>query len=448
MGAIEDALRRVVHTGDAHRGYLVGFSGGLDSTVLLHALSRCTDKPVRALYVHHGLHPDADHWAQHCDAVCTELGVAHRTVRVDLGDVSGCSLEAAARTARYRALAAALRAGERLLTAHHAGDQAETVLFNLLRGSGPSGLAGMPVDKPFGVGRHVRPLLAIGRPVLKRYAHHHGLNWVEDSGNADQRFDRNMLRHTVLPRLAARFPGMEATLGRVAGLQAEAVELLAALAQQDLQALTAPGEPGLSVSGLRALTPPRAHNVLRCWLRRQGLPLPSQAVLRRITGELLPAADDAMPQVAWADVSVRRFRGRVVPCARRQARDPDLNQPWAGERALLLGDGNGRVVFELRAAGLCFRPQRDWRIRYRCGAERLRPRPDGPTRSLKQLFQEAKVPPWERQCTPLIYCDDRLAAVAGLAIDAQFYGVGTQTSPALWPCWSGPSPLPGCAAAG
>ena len=441
MGAIEDAVRRAVRTGDAHRGYLVGFSGGLDSTVLLHALSRCTGKPVRALYVHHGLHPDADHWAQHCDAVCTELGVAYRAVRVDLGDVSGCSLEAAARTARYRMLAAALRAGEWLLTAHHAGDQAETLLFNLLRGSGPLGLAGMPVDKPFGAGRHVRPLLAIGRALLMRYARHHGLNWVDDPGNTDQRFDRNMLRHTVLPRLAARFPGIEATLGRVAGLQAEAVGLLAVLAQQDLRELTGPGEPGLRVSGLRALTPPRAHNVLRCWLQRHGLPLPSQAVLHRITGELLSAADDAMPQVAWSGVSVRRFRGQVVLCARRYARDPGLNQPWAGESVLPLGDGNGRVMFEVRATGLCFRPQRDWRVRYRCGAERLRPRRDGPTRSLKQLFQEAKVPPWERQCTPLIYCDDRLAAVAGLAIDAQFHDVGTQALPAVWPCWSGLSPL-------
>ena len=445
MGVIEDALQRTLPAGEA-QGYLVGFSGGLDSTVLLHAVSRGAASPVRAVHVHHGLHPDADRWERRCRAVCAGFGVAYSAARVALCDASGCSLEAAARAERYRALAAALRPGEWLLTAHHAGDQAETVLFNLLRGGGPLGLAAMPAGKPFGGGRHVRPLLGVARAALARYARRHGLDWVDDPSNADRRFDRNFLRHAVLPQLAARFPGVEATLGRAAGLQAEAVELLDVLARQDMQGLVLPGEQGLSVAGLRALTPARAHNVLRCWLRRHGLPLPSQAVLRRITGELLPAAADAMPRVEWSGVGVGRFRGRVLLWSRGVAPDPDLAQPWAGERVLPMADGNGSVVFEARAEGLHFQPQRDWRIRYRRGGERLRPQRGRPTRTLKQLLQTAAAPPWERERIPLIYCDDRLAAVAGVAIDAQFQAVGTTQRPALWPRWSKPGA--GCADVG
>ncbi|NIR59118.1 MAG: tRNA lysidine(34) synthetase TilS, partial [Gammaproteobacteria bacterium] len=280
----DDLVAVLAHHAPAAR-YWVAYSGGLDSLVLLHALAARRDRlgaPLAAVHVDHGLHPDSGRWAAHCARTCAALGVPYECRVVEATAASGESPEAAARRARYEALAGLLEPGACLLTAHQRDDQAETLLLQLLRGAGPDGLAGMPMCRPLGAGWHLRPLLDWERADLHAYARAQGLEWVEDASNRDTGIDRNYLRHIVLPALRERWPGAPATLARAARHQAEAAELLVALGRADARA-AADAAPGtLRASALRDLPAPRQRNLLRAWIARAGLPAPSAAQLERV----------------------------------------------------------------------------------------------------------------------------------------------------------------------
>ena len=290
----------------AATGFAVAFSGGRDSTVLLHALAGRV-QPLRALHVEHGLHPQASDWADHCRAVAQSLGLPCEVLRLDEAPPSG-NQEAWARERRYAALGAALGEEECLLTAHHAQDQAETLLLNLLRGSGPRGLAAMPARRRLPGGQYLaRPLLAIFPEQLADYAARHGLAWVEDPANQDRRFDRNFLRHEILPRLRERQPGAVAALARSAGFAAELVagDDLA----EDLAALADGAQ--IDVAGLRALPECRRNRVFFAWLRAQGLPLPRRRMLAEIWRQMLDARRDSQPVVAWPGAELSRQRDKI-----------------------------------------------------------------------------------------------------------------------------------------
>ena len=420
-------------------GYWVAYSGGRDSHVLLHALAAGRERlpaPLGAVHVNHNLQPGAAAWAAHCGDVCAALGLACRDLSVQAHARPGESPEAAARAARYRALAEALPPGHALLTAHHRDDQAETLLLQLLRGAGPKGLAAMPADAAFGGGRLVRPLLAFGQADLRAYADRHGLAWVEDPSNAHVDYDRNFLRHRVLPVLRERWPALGAVLARGAAHQADAARLLDELAALDLAADTASPPAGAVDAGIRredgapssdagpvsvrrllALSAARRANLLRHWLHRQGAPTPSAAVLARIDRDVLQAAGDAQPCVAWGGVRLRRYRDRLFLDRASRAETPGCLD-WSARGPLTLPDG---VLTPVPTVGagvaqrhLEERTGRRLQVRFRRGGERLRPAGRREHHSLKHLFQEAGVPPWERGRVPLIYCDDRLVAVAGL----------------------------------
>jgi tRNA(Ile)-lysidine synthase len=310
----------------------IAYSGGRDSSVLLHAaagLQRAgRTGPLRALHVDHGLHPDAPRWRDHCAAHCTRLGVAFDTVSVDARPASGESPEAAARTARYTALAGLLRPGEWLLTAHHRDDQAETLLLQLLRGAGIAGLAAMPARTPFAGGWLARPLLDLGRNDLAAYAARHALEWCEDPGNAAVEHDRNYLRHAVLPRLEERWPAVAQCLGRSAAHCAEAAGLLDELAAGDLAAAgVLPGTSTLPLTALRALPSARRRLLLRHWLAGLGLPLPGRRVLARVETEMLGAAPDRNPCIAWPGAELRRYRDLL-----HARRPPPARQAGPGRR--------------------------------------------------------------------------------------------------------------------
>ncbi|MGE5155518.1 MAG: tRNA lysidine(34) synthetase TilS, partial [Bdellovibrio bacteriovorus] len=293
----------------------IAFSGGLDSACLLHAASTVRQRlpgPLGAVHVDHGLHADSPRWSEHCRQVCDTLGVPLVIRRVAVDRAPGKSLEAAARAARYGALADRLGPGELLLTAHHQDDQAETLLLALLRGSGPEGLAAMPLVSDLGPGRLVRPLLGVPRAALEAYARDQGLSWVEDPSNRVLAFDRNFLRRCVLPILRERWPAASATLSRSAAHCAEALELVEAAAEDTLRGLAGSRFGTLSLPALGRLEPPRARAALRLWLKRLGLPRPDRAHLGRILTEVLPARADANPLVAWCGCEVRRYRGDLI----------------------------------------------------------------------------------------------------------------------------------------
>lgn len=397
--------------------YLVAFSGGLDSSVLLHALAQLSEVPLLALHVDHRLHEDSCRWAEHCRDFAQQLAVEYQQFVVEIDRDSGDSLEAAARDARYRVLGEQLQPGDSLLSAHHQDDQAETLMLNLLRGSGAAGLAGIGSVQPLGPGLLVRPLLEVSREELQAYAARHQLRWLEDPSNLDTQFDRNFLRREVMPLLQGRWPATTAQLAHSAVLAGEAAGMLEQLADADLVVLGSPDR--LEVAGLLALGDARARNVLRRAIQRLRLPSAPKRRLRQISQELLSAKADAEPMVCWPGAEVRRYREwlYILPAALASNSDrpahlsvayPAADLGDLGTLRLVTGNSPG-IRRDLLEAGL--------ELRFRRGGEALRPLGRGQTHKLKKLLQEAGVVPWMRGRIPLLFVGEQLVAVADIWLD-------------------------------
>ena len=408
----------------------VALSGGLDSTALLHALAALAARDglrLRALHVDHGLQSDSAAWAEACRATCRAAGVALEVIELRLAPSPGESLEAAAREARYAALAARLADGERLLTAHHRDDQLETVLIQLLRGAGVAGLAAMPVRARLGRGWQLRPLLSVDRAELRAYAKKHGLAWHEDPMNEALRFDRGYLRARVLPAIRERWPAAAATVARSAAHLADAQCLLAEMAAADAAGMLDQGR--LSLEGLGRLSRERQVNVLRWWLRQEGLKPPPTAMLCSALRGFLAARPDGAPALRWDAGELRRYRGRLYAITRQ----PDTLRAFEGTE-LDLGDRLGRfALVPSREGGIRGVEKSGASIRFRRGGESLRPHAGRPRKRLKDLCQEAGIVPWMRDRLPLVYVGERLAAVGDLWIDVEF--AAEAGAPALKPVW-------------
>lgn len=393
----------------------VALSGGLDSSVLLSLLCELRQThplpPLSALHIHHGLQADAEGWVAHCQALCARLQVPLEVVRVQVAP--GASLEAAARVARHAAFAERLGEGEALLLAQHRDDQAETLLYRLVRGAGVRGLAAMRMARPLGRGTLLRPLLPVPRVALEAHARACGLAWVEDPSNDALRFDRNFLRHRVLPLLASRWPATAERLAQAAAWQGEAQGLLDDLAAIDLAGCQAPSPwpwlslPSLPIAPLRALSDARQRNLLRHWLSDFGA-LPDA---RHWAGwqALRDAREDAEPCWTLATGELRRGGGRIWwrPLAWCEP-PPRTAIPWPAECEALALPGNGKVRL------LGERPAGALEIRYRLGGERLQ-LPGRGGRDLKRLLNEAALPGFVRGRLPLLYRDGEPVAVANLS---------------------------------
>lgn len=404
----------------------VAFSGGGDSLALLAALAALARRrrglAVRALHIDHGLDPVSRDWARRCRALARAQGVPIVVRRVKVSMSGGESLEAAAREARYTALARLLTPGECLLTAHHLEDQAGTVLLQLLRGAGIAGLAAMPDDAPLGQGRLLRPLLDVPRAALRDYARRRRLEWIDDPMNADTRLDRVYLQREVLPGVLGRWPGAARALARSARHAAEAQRLLEELAAADLAA--AADGADLAVAVLRRLAPARRRNVVRHWIAQRGARLPDTRRLAEICGPLLAARADAQPFVAWAGGGVRRVAGRrlvwqATPAVAAPATD-GVAWRWREQPIMELPGARGRLEMRADEHGeldLAVLPD-ELSVRSRHGGETLRPRRGGPTRTVKRLLQAARIAPVERAALPLVYAGARLVAVADRWVEA------------------------------
>ena len=384
---------------------IVAYSGGLDSTVLLHLLAAREPARVLAVHVHHGLQAVADDWARHCERVCAEFGVAFVLRRVAVDPNGAAGPEGTAREARYAALRGAMQPGDCLVTAHHRDDQAETVLLRLLRGTGIDGLAAMRPLSLFGTGQLWRPLLDVPRARLRAHAEAHGLRWIDDPHNDDPRYARSQLRREVLPLLRARWPQADASLARTAALAAETGELLCELAEQDHQKIA--DGLALRVPALRALSAARRHLLLRHWLRGAGLPAPDAAALRRVDAEVLAAAGDAMPLLRWPGCELRRYRERLYAMPPLPAIDAGWSAEWREGVLIELPQGLGRLVANAP-------PPQPLRVRHPQPGERVRAAPGAPSRSLKNLFQEAGLPPWLRPRLPVIEQGGAVAWIPGV----------------------------------
>ncbi|MBI1732870.1 MAG: tRNA lysidine(34) synthetase TilS [Gammaproteobacteria bacterium] len=422
-----NALLEVIRQWPAAPACRVAFSGGLDSTVLLHALCALREAlPGRlsAIHINHGLHARAGDWDLYCRAVCGEWGIGFESFAVDARPIRGRSPEDLARELRYARLKEHLRAGEIVLTAHNQDDQAETLLLQLCRGAGPAGLSGMPPLRPFGAGFHARPLLGWPRAALARYAAGHDLRWVEDSSNTDPAFDRNFIRQELMLALRARWPGIGATLSRAAQVQAEAQAILQETAESDLARCRGAEPHRLPLDQLKALTAPRQSNLLRCWLASLSMPLPARTHLDSVRAQLLASRRDTLAKVSWPGAEVRRFQDELWAFAPLPPRDARGSTTWCLGAPLTLAHGtlSARLVQGrgLRRSAL---ENDSVDVRYRRGGESILPAGDRHHRSLKKLLQQAHVPPWLRYRLPLLYSGDLLVAVADLWVDASVAAV-------------------------
>ena len=400
---------------------LVAYSGGLDSTVLLHLLVEAKKTflfELHAMHVHHGLSKNADLWADFCQSQCASLKVPIQIVHVTIDLKAGNGIEAAARALRYNALFEA-RFGDikpLIVTAHHQDDQAETFILQLLRGAGVKGLSSMAaVDQ---TKRMLRPLLNISRAQLVEYATCHQLEWCEDESNQNTNYERNFVRQSVMPLLEARYPAVKSVISRSASHMAEARTLLDDLAQLDAEPLLQDNH--LDIKGLRNLSKIRAKNCLRWWLAQNSLPMPNTEHLNEILLQLLDAKPDANLTIKLQHLTLKRFQHRAYLVQEKKLTSYDL--VWNGEAEIVLPDGGKLQFKQVKGAGLANKlGMTKLRITNRDGGERFKPSAIRPTRTLKYLFQTANIPPWQRRLIPLIYWQDTLAYVPniGVAYDLQ-----------------------------
>jgi tRNA(Ile)-lysidine synthase len=424
MRALRDALAQAAPR--RATAIAVGLSGGRDSIVLLDALAALAAEAgiaLSALHVHHGLSPNADAWAAFCLEECAKRQVTLDVHRAHVERTRGASLEATARAARHAAFAKL--DVDFVALAHHADDQAETLLLQLLRGAGPHGLAAMPLVRRSREGPSLlRPFVALPRQTIEAYAQERSLRWIDDESNADTRLKRNFVRHEIAPRLKAGFKGYPATLARAASHQAEAALLLDALASLDAEAALGRDASGgmtldrAKLTELAADAPHRARNLLRWFLRQHELRAPSAARLAAMLGQLAYASGDARVRLVHAGVELGIHRSRVVVHAPAVA---PFAIAWQGEPWLELPHGNlefqpceggGMARDALTGAAVT--------VRSRIGGERIRLAADRPRQALKRVLQAAALPAWQRESLPLVFCGASLAAIPGIGVDAAF----------------------------
>lgn len=401
----------------ANRPVCIAYSGGVDSHVLLHILATNSNPQLpklRAIHVDHGLDNDSDKWAKHCAEVAAAYDIEFEAIKVNVENIEEFGLEAAARRARYQAFHFALAEDEVLLTAQHQQDQAETILLQLLRGAGPTGLAAMRTETDLDGLSIIRPLLSESKIDILDYAELHQLDWIEDPSNADSKLNRNFLRHRIFPELEQRWPAVTKTFARSAQHCDEASVLLEDLAKLDAEVVCKNNSEHVLISQLLKLPEARQRNLLRYKIGQAGLTLPSTVVLQRIIDELCNSAEDKTPLVAWPGAEVRRYRDEIFILSANENKLDLGEYRIQGTTTVRLSDGyalkwqltsgQGLKQHVLNAPLL---------MKFRQGGERIQLQGQAQHKSLKQLFQEWGVPPWKRQQIPLIFVDHELIAVIG-----------------------------------
>ena len=398
----------------------VGFSGGLDSTVLLHAIAtqpRLSSK-LQAIHVHHGLSNNADSWQAHCQQVCERLSVPLINKKVQFETNS--NIEERARIARYQLFASLLAKNDCLLLGHHADDQAETLLLQLFRGAGVDGMAAMPSIGDLAKGKLARPFLQHSRVALETYAQQHQLPWVDDESNLDNAFSRNYLRHNIMPLLRKKWPNVVRNLARSAIHCQQAKQNLETLAAIDYTDLVKQGHK-LNLGPLLTVNRARLTNVLRVWIKNNNVRYPSANIVQRLIDEVIFAREDAFPSIEWDGITIRRYQ-QVLYLFKESVSKHLGCIEWSAFPATLPLDGEGgRYFYASPVSGKGVKIPKNARvqIRFRQGGEQFQWH--GQTKQLKKLLQQWKIPPWQRDQIPLLYINEEFAAVVGYAISDHYY---------------------------
>jgi tRNA(Ile)-lysidine synthase len=398
----------------------VAYSGGVDSHVLLHrclALHEELPEIAGAIHVHHGLSQNADTWQQHCQMVCEQVDLVCHISRVEVAEGEG--LEDKARRVRYAAIKAYLQPGDAVLFAQHQDDQAETLLLQALRGGGPRGLAAMPAVATLGDGYMIRPMLAVSRQQILDYANKHELRWIEDDSNRDIRFDRNFIRQEIMPVLNQRWPAASRTLSRTASHTAGLVELTDELLLDELQGLAGNQPDTLSINALKAVSTVKASLLIRAMCYKLALPLPATAHIRELLDKQLHTQTDRQIHINWPGAEIRRYQDDLYILASSPLIvDSQWQYDWDGKGLLEIPELYGNIrLEETQGSGISSEAiQQGLTIKPRSGGERCKPAGDSHTRSLKTIYQDHHVPPWEREKLPLIFSNDTLIAIADIVV--------------------------------
>jgi tRNA(Ile)-lysidine synthase len=401
----------------------VALSGGVDSVVLLDALMHVAGRyqlQLSAVHVNHGLSPASEDWVAFCTRLCAQHHVALEVRPVVVTASSGLGIEATARAARYEVFGQV--EADFLALAHHLDDQAETFLLQLLRGAGAQGLSAMPVERHLGIDgpRLLRPFLQLTRSELEGHAVAHSLEWIEDESNALPVFDRNYLRHAVLPIIERRFPAYRRTLARASRNLAESATLVEILGRQDLADVQA-DDGGLRLGMMEQWPETRVLNVLRCLFRDNGQAMPRRGAIREAARQALQARRDAQVRIDFGDLSLRRYRGKLY-LVDNLGTPGNWRRRWRGEATVVLPDALGELRFRkgtgtglsAEALGRC-----EVSVAFGCAGARVSLAPNRPHRDLRKLWQEAGVAPWVRQRTPLLLCGEQVAFIPGLGAAAE-----------------------------
>ena len=401
-----------------HSSFHIAYSGGVDSQVLLHLSAELKNRyphiEISAIHVNHGLSENATTWQHHCEQQCASLGLPLIVEKVEVNRQSGKGLEAAARDARYQALYSHCMPGSVLLLGQHANDQVETVLLQLKRGAGPKGLSGMAMVAENAQGiTLVRPLLNVNRSEIEAYAAHGDLKWQDDESNLSREFDRNFLRHDVIPTLELRWPEFSKSVVRSARLCARQQSLIEEQCMARLADMETP-EGGINITSLLAQSPAWRAEIIRYWLMTQNVDMPTEKILEQFTGLML-AREDANPVISWQAWQVRRFQGQMFVLKHTVPPD-EQSIPMEHGKLIELGGERGYLSIESDCSDYQNHGDSEGvsnylHIRYGGFSKRFRPHPEQMSKPLNQWFKLWHVPPWERETAPLIFVDDTLVAV-------------------------------------
>jgi tRNA(Ile)-lysidine synthase len=404
----------------------VAFSGGVDSHVLLHlcASSEVLKNKLSAVYVHHGLQKQADHWAEHCGMIARQLSVSFSLLLVDAKQRPGESPEETARNVRYQALQSLLGENDVLLLGQHREDQLETVLLQLFRGAGLAGLAAMPEKISLGQGHLLRPLLDISQHEIKTYAEKHGLNWIEDPSNLKNDFDRNYLRNKIIPLIKERWPAVDKTVFRSARHSAQAQQFISLQTEGLFSSVYNSQDRTLSIAELMKLGDYEQTLVIRMWLYKTGQKAPSEQLVRKVMQAFMLSRQDGNPQLQWQGYTLRGYQDKLYCLPDVPAIDRKEAFIWPHQQTVLHLPNNGCLKIVPGSSGINLE---QWEnsthrgVRYRQGGESIYLPGRKGRHQLKKLFQEATIPPWRRENVPLLFLDDKLTIVGNYWVSAEFY---------------------------
>ncbi len=396
----------------------IAFSGGLDSSVLLHIIAenseKLSNKKITAVHVDHGLQEASSQWANLCSELAESYEINFKLVKLNLEKAPGESIELSARNARYNAFEQLLnKCTDTMLFAHHADDQVETFLQQALRGAGVQGLSGIPESRKLGEGKLFRPLLGISRKELETYAKQEQLKWIEDPTNQQSDFDRNLLRNEIIPLLEKRWPGAKKALLRSVNHCKEAGEQIDGSARIQLELICA--ENLISVEELKQLDFVQQKNILRLWIRNNGIILPNTDRFESGIESLLNAKADKNPVLDWGFGIIRRYQGMLYLDSIKENSGLFEEKSWTLNAAVALNERYSLVAIDEAGIGLSKKciDRKDISIGYRQGGERCRPFGRNSSHEVKKLFQEYRIPPWKRSSVPLIYIGGEIACMVG-----------------------------------